>query len=184
MKKLIICLILLFVTFGCSSRPIPFELGDTVNPPKGCRDFRSRGGHCILNYKEEQELFETFLDVKYRFVYVSDYDRYLEREYWTFPSEMVDRRGNYLTDIVEGDCEDFAILMRDILKSKGIPSRLVICLTENGSAHVVLDVYNGYILDMRYDNIMNREDLPYEWLMISGYEPGDMWHEIKPIGVS
>ena len=48
---------------------------------------------------------------------------------------------------------------------------------ETGGGHLVTEV-EGWILDNRHAWPISRDDLPYEWVRISGYEPGDPWHEI------
>lgn len=106
------------------------------------------------------------------FTYKTDKVKYGEVEYWAMPDEST------VGERVVGDCEDFALACRALCREAGIPTRLVFCLTETGEGHCVLEC-EGYILDNRYRQVRYKDDLDYKWLRISGYEPGDQWHEIK-----
>jgi predicted transglutaminase-like cysteine proteinase len=55
---------------------------------------------------------------------------------------------------------------------------LVHCVVGDEGHHLVLEV-EGWVLDNRYKWVMNRDDLDYKWVRISGYEKGDKWHRIK-----
>ncbi len=91
------------------------------------------------------------------------------------PSDVFDGS----TPIV-GDCEDFALACRKLCRDANIPTRLVICYTEEGEGHCVLES-SGWILDNRYTRVMSRDKLEkqgYKWLAISGFESGDDWHRI------
>lgn len=109
-----------------------------------------------------------------RFIYQTDLEHFGQIEYWATESEIPDE-GN-----VMGDCDDFAALIRKLLRKQRITSRLVYVLfKEEGKwqAHLVVEV-NGWILDNRYNTVKRRDDLPYLWLSISGYEAGSPWHAI------
>lgn len=70
---------------------------------------------------------------------VSDQDNYGKRDYWTLP-----RNG-------KGDCEDYVLLKRAKLMSRGIsPSQLLITMVQGSEPHIVLTVrtdHGDYILD-------------------------------------
>jgi predicted transglutaminase-like cysteine proteinase len=94
--------------------------------------------------------------------YITDQAQYNIPEYWTIN--------------LVGDCEDFALWCRQELSTKGIPSDLVYCLTEDGEGHLVCSV-DGWILDNRYTKLMRRDDLPYTWITIG--KPDGTWYIIE-----
>lgn len=107
------------------------------------------------------------------FKYRTDMSQYGDIEKWVMPNEYYSGR-----EKVVGDCEDFALACRKLLRDRGVDSRLVFCQTETGEGHLVLEV-DGWILDNRESKVVPRETLEYNWISISGYRPGDPWHTIK-----
>lgn len=93
--------------------------------------------------------------------YIRDFDQYKVAEFWS--KSLV------------GDCEDFALTIREMLEMEGIESDLVHCITETGEGHLVVSV-KGWILDNRYKWVMNRSDLNYKWLKVG--KPDGRWFEI------
>ena len=110
------------------------------------------------------ELHQIFEHVKNRFTFTPQ-----DVERWASAEE--------LTGEVSSDCNDFALACRAACRAAGIESRLVYCKTETGEGHLVLSCA-GWILDNRQRQVVSRARLSYEWLKISGYEPGDPWREI------
>ena len=111
--------------------------------------------------------------VKKNFTYESDILRHGKLEVWSFPTEDYDGR----QDLV-GDCEDFALAVRKLLNDRKIPSRLVVCRTERGERHLVVEVH-GWVIDNRLPKVLSRDALPdYKWLYISGFNPGEPWTKI------
>lgn len=108
-----------------------------------------------------------------RFIYVPDKEQFGVAEYWMRPDEIPDP-----PEILRGDCDDFALACRKHLRKLGIKSRLVFCRVETGDNHLVCSV-DGFILDNRMRTVKHKDDIPYEWLRISGEEPGEQWHYIK-----
>lgn len=111
------------------------------------------------------------------FKYKTDLEQFGVEEKWLMPDALYDG-----TTTVVGDCEDFALACRKLCRDNGIDnSRLVVCLTEDGEGHCVLEV-NGWILDNRRRRVVTRDRLGsegYKWLAVSGYNPGDDWHRIQ-----
>lgn len=107
-----------------------------------------------------------------RFTYVPDRVQYKVSEHWPQPKQLPDF-GPF-----RGDCDDFALMCRKQLHKLGIKNRLVCCIVETGGGHLVCEV-EGYILDNRCSDVARRDDLPYTWYSISGYNTGDQWHTIK-----
>lgn len=94
--------------------------------------------------------------------YIADTVQYQKVEHWEIG--------------LVGDCEDFALAVREKLKEKGIESDLVYCKVETGEGHLVVHV-SGYILDNRHKWVMRQEDLPYTWLRMNDSN-GD-WFKIE-----
>jgi len=107
-----------------------------------------------------------------RFTYVSDSKNYQMKEHWPSVSQLPDF-GPF-----RGDCDDFALMCRKQLHKQGIKNRLVYAIVETGGGHLVCEV-EGYILDNRYTQVMRRDDMPYTWVRISGYNTGDSWYTIN-----
>ena len=156
--KLALALFSVLLTGCVTNDPTPFRIGDPVPPLGGCADLRNRGGHCW----SLQDALQKVLDeahAKHR--YVSDLTRYQRKDYWMAS--------------LEGDCEDFALWVRNRLATVGIPSDLVYVHTENGGDHVVLSV-EGWILDSRHKWLHRRDDLRYDWISIG--RPNGHWYRI------
>lgn len=105
---------------------------------------------------------QIVLDMAHRgHEYVRDIEQYRIREHWV--------------ESLVGDCEDFALSVREMLRDESIECDLVYCLTENGGGHLVCSV-DGWILDNRYPFVMRRDDLPYTWIKLG--KPDGTWLEI------
>jgi predicted transglutaminase-like cysteine proteinase len=107
-----------------------------------------------------------------RFTYVSDAVNYDMKEHWPSPRQLPNYPHRF-----KGDCDDFALMCRKELHKLGIRNRLVYCIPETGGGHLVCEV-EGWILDNRYNDVMRRDDMPYTWVRISGFNKGDQWHTI------
>ena len=94
-------------------------------------------------------------------------------DFWPGPNDI-----DYEAEHIKGDCKVHALLCRHELRKQNIGSHLVICLTETGALHCVLEV-DGWILDNRYSNVQNRGDLPYTWIERSQVEDNLPWHMIE-----
>lgn len=109
------------------------------------------------------------------FTYKTDKKQYDTIEKWVEQPESYDGS----QDVI-GDCEDFALACRKLLRDLKIPSRLVYCLDETGAGHLVLES-KGFILDNRQTRVVTNTFLKrkgYKFLKISGYEAGDPWYNI------
>lgn len=68
-------------------------------------------------------------------------------------------------NILKGDCDDFAQLVRYVLAESGIDSRLVLCYVENGGYHCVTETNEGYVFDCRQPRLTQ-----WEYLKAMGYK--------------
>lgn len=96
-------------------------------------------------------------------VYKYDRDQYKINEYWT-PNLV-------------GDCEDFALALREHLKNKyDINSDLVFCGVNNSLGdHLVCSV-EGWILDNRYKWVYDQKDSSYTWISLGNMD--GVWKKI------
>ena len=106
------------------------------------------------------------------FTYVTDDDQFDKIEHWHLPEDI---SNSY------GDCDDFAIMCRKLLREAGLISRLVFCETEiKGEYHLVC-ACGQYILDNRQTTVETKGTLSrlgYKWMYVSGLEPGDDWKKL------
>ena len=161
-----LCVVPLFVSAaGCTAMsPVPFETGNEVTPPPGCIELRKRQPDAWCKRDLEQALGA----VHARFNYRSDLALFGVVEHWQSPPA----KGDF-----EGDCDEFALAVRQELRARGIPSRLVYCRTSRGRAHLVAEV-GGWMLDSRYAWPYRRESTLDYCPYISGYLPGEPWRAI------
>ena len=130
----------------------------------------------MKNYVDDA--FEIFDRVKDGFVYTKDMDQYGFREDWRFPTDF---------DNVVGDCDDFAIACRALLKENGHDCRLLYCKTETGEGHLIcavgklaLDNRMKYPVELTYLS----KSRNYDMISVSGLNPGDPWHNIAGLGAA
>lgn len=109
-----------------------------------------------------------------KFRYATDLQNHGKLEHWNYPEE------DFLGRIT-GDCEDYALYCRKKCRKAGYKTRLVLCYTETGEFHCVLEI-SGYIMDNRHrelQTINSIVELGYKLVATSGYEPGDTWNLIQ-----
>lgn len=105
------------------------------------------------------------------FEYITDEKQYGQLEKWVVPEDV---------DNVKGDCEDFVLACRKLVRAEGLQSRIVFCKDETGAGHAVLES-GGYVLDNRQRKVYTKQRLEskgYTFISISGFEPGDPWHKL------
>ncbi len=159
---------LLILVGGCTAMsPVPFETGHEVAPPTGCIELRERQPEAWC----KRDLEQALRAVHARFNYRSDLALFGVVERWQPPPAEGD---------FEGDCDEFALAVRQELRTRGIPSWLVYCRASRGTAHLLTEV-DGWLLDSRYPRPYRREstldDCPY----ISGYLPGEPWRVVTNV---
>lgn len=109
------------------------------------------------------------------FTYKTDKENHGVLENWAAPDEFWQPGKKFV-----GDCDDFAMYCRALAREHGLKSRLVLCYTETGEGHLVLEC-EGWILDNRMRKVEGSRSPAlkgYKWKYISGYEPGDSWWHV------
>lgn len=182
-KVLVIFLVVVFVSACANFQPEPFETGKTTPHPYGAlkilldrplqlNELNNLTHEGEVNEKKGYRVLQSVLnDLRRRFKYVSDIQQFGTSEYWALPQESL--KG----ESIVGDCDEFALFAWAELKKRGIRSRLVENVTEDGVRHVVTEV-DGWILDNRYVFVRSRRNLNYEWIKISGYNLKQNWKKI------
>lgn len=130
------------------------------------------------DYMELYNKLDEIHEMVYKnFTYKTDKRQYGLEEHWVMPEDSYDG-----TQPFTGDCEDFALACRKLVRDAGIDnSRLVYCKDETGEGHGVLEV-EGWILDNRQRSVVSNDRLTnkgYEFIAVSGYNSGEPWRMIK-----
>lgn len=117
---------------------------------------------------EEQIAADVFAQLKHGFLYVPE-----KTDFWTVPIES--------DGWIKGDCEDFALLARQMLKDQGIESRLVLVNDDMRlQDHVIAITEHGWILDNVLHHIATVHNfIGYHFIMQSGFMGDSIWHFIK-----
>jgi len=158
----------LLLVLGCTCPAWGGE-GPIVDPPIGCTEGRPRGVNCLA------EMNKLFVKIDKEFVWTDDKIAWGQAEYWATPEESKHNRN--AQGKIMGDCDDFALLIRDELDKRGIENRLIYAITDTGGGHLVVSV-GDYILDSKLDMVVERTALPYKWISQSGTKRGDPWRKI------
>lgn len=124
--------------------------------------------------KKDLQAISDYVD--WRFNYTSDVLQRGLPEHWVDVSEL-DSLESLAKRTFKDDCDGYALACRYQCRKVAISNRLVFCQTETHAYHLVLEV-EGWILDNRYKHVIARDDVPYNWISMSGFERGDPWHEI------
>ncbi len=121
--------------------------------------------------KQELESVNSLVNMMIR--PVSDLELYGEREFWTYP-------------LKEGDCEDYVLLKRRMLISRGWPaSSLLITVVrdEVGEGHAVLTAVTDHgdlILDNKQSAIKSWADTPYQYIKRQSPHDPLIWVTLAP----
>ncbi len=164
-------LIMLLFLVGCST-PYPTEndainTGAEVPTPYQCKDLNKRKGYCGIPYETLKNIVQS---VHERFFHKKDF----------IVHGVVDQWNALGQGQVFGDCEDFALTVRQELLKIGQHSRLALVKVRGSVVvnHAVL-VYGGYIIDNRNSFPVPKSELPfYKFIIISGYYPHEPWRSI------
>jgi predicted transglutaminase-like cysteine proteinase len=176
---------------GSDSAAAPFmRIYGQANPPYGVVQFcESFPKECVSadsndgRFDATPERFEE-LDAVNRYVNtviepVTDQDLYGVPEWWAIPSLRADGTG-------KGDCEDYALLKRQILIKRGWPVNSVLMTVvrdEKGDGHAVLTARTAqgdFILDNKATDIRLWSKTPYKFIMRQSYLNVKVWMSLDP----
>lgn len=99
---------------------------------------------------------------------LTDHEIYGVSEYWTLPTNV-------------GDCEDYALLKRQILIEKGWPANallLTVVRDEQGDGHAILTARTAqgdFVLDNKIPDVRIWNATPYEYVMRQSYVNPMAW---------
>ena len=119
------------------------------------------------------ELDEVNTGVNSAIAPATDLELYGVAEYWTLPTNR-------------GDCEDYALLKRHTLLTKGWPASallLTVVRDERGDGHAVLTVRTAqgdFILDNKVANIRLWHQTSYRYIMRQSYVDPRLWMALTP----
>lgn len=119
-----------------------------------------------------QEMGRVNLSANRRIRPVTDIEHYQVEEFWTYPKQF-------------GDCEDYAILKRQMLMQKGWPAAtllITVVRQRNGDGHAVLTVRTDrgdYILDNLRDGILPWNRTEYRYVKRQSARNSGQWEGIQ-----
>lgn len=103
----------------------------------------------------------------------TDMELYGVQEHWTLPTDT-------------GDCEDYALLKRQILMRKGWPSGallMTVVRDERGEGHAILTARTAqgdFILDNKVSDILLWHQAGYHYVMRQSYVDPRLWMSLAP----
>ena len=154
-----------------------------AQPPHGFVEFcNSKPRHCRGNWRRVDrfeatperlsELDEVNRLVNGNVTPVTDLEAYGVEEYWTLPT-------------TRGDCEDYALLKRNILIERGWPQSallLTVVRDELGEGHAVLTARTAlgdFVLDNKIRDVRIWHATPYQYLMRQSYVNPQAWVSLE-----
>ena len=120
-----------------------------------------------------RQLNEINLHVNRTIEPATDMELYGEVEYWTIPT-------------TRGDCEDYALLKRQILMARGWPASallMTVVRDEKGEGHAILTARTAQgdvVLDNKTDEIRSWHRVPYAYVMRQSYIDPKVWVSLDP----
>jgi predicted transglutaminase-like cysteine proteinase len=160
--------------FGSAAAPYGFVAFCERMPgecaPHGSLDVRFEGTPARLS-----ELDQINRNVNTRIAPATDLDLYGVVEHWTLPTE-------------KGDCEDYALLKRQMLIKRGWPSSallMTVVRDEQGDGHAVLTArttQGDFILDNKRSDIRLWHLTGYRYVMRQSFVDPRLWMALSPDG--
>jgi len=136
--------------------------------PEECRDGDGPEGRFDAHSDRLSELDDINRLINNAIAPATDLEVYGVKEYWTLPS-------------TRGDCEDYALLKRRMLISRGWPVSsllLTVVRDEKGDGHAVLTartLQGDFILDNKVEDVRLWNRTPYEFVMRQSYLNPQIW---------
>ena len=160
--------------FGSASAPYGFVAFCDRMPgecaPNGSPDLRFEGTPARLS-----ELDQVNRAVNVRITPATDLELYGVVEHWTLPTD-------------KGDCEDYALLKRQMLIKRGWPSSallMTVVRDEQGDGHAVLTARTAqgdFILDNKRPDIRLWHQAGYRYIMRQSFVDPRLWMALTPNG--
>lgn len=176
-----------FSPAAAQTRPASFAaIGERVAPPFGWVQFcRRTPGECgerqssaldadLSNPRAWPTLERINKQVNHTIESVTDQEQYGVEDYWTYP------------DSGKGDCEDYVLLKRRMLRQAGFPIQsllITVVRDENDEGHAVLTVkttHGEYVLDNKRDAILPWTQTGYRFVKRQSQTDPNTWLEIGP----
>ncbi|MFM9937956.1 MAG: transglutaminase-like cysteine peptidase [Hyphomicrobiaceae bacterium] len=157
--------------------------GSTLPPYGFVRFCESYPAECVAGRADEarmqagaarmSELDAINRHVNRTIIATSDLELYGETERWVIPK-------------THGDCEDYALLKRQLLMARGWPASallMTVVRDEKGEGHAVLTARTAqgdFILDNKVDDIKAWHKVPYAYVMRQSYIDPRVWVSLDP----
>ena len=161
-------------------------VGDVTSVPYGWVDFCNRyAGECdgpalppldvVLNARALREIDRVNRAVNASITPTTDMDHWGVVDRWDYP---VDHKG---------DCEDYALLKRQILMKDGYPRQallMTVVKDAEGDGHAILTVKTDrgeFVLDNMVDTIVAWNQSGYRFVKRQSEEDPNVWRSIGPV---
>lgn len=141
--------------------------------PSECKDRGSRQRRFKPSPAQLSELDAINREINRAIHPATDEEIYGMSEYWTLPGRR-------------GDCEDYALLKRKILLSRGWPASallLTVVRDEKGEGHAVLTArtaHGDFLLDNKVDDVKLWHQTGYTYVMRQSFLNPRVWVSLDP----
>lgn len=153
--------------FGLSQAPYGFVRFCETNPEQ-CISRGNEDARVDATPERLSELDDVNRTTNHSVKPMTDLELYGVNEYWTLPRTA-------------GDCEDYALLKRQLLMQRGWPSSsllMTVVRDERGEGHAVLTARTAqgdFVLDNKTDSVRLWHQTPYEFVMRQSYLNPKVW---------
>ncbi len=158
--------------YGPTLPPYGFVRFCELNP-KECAQGNLEEARIAATPERMRELDEINRHVNRKIEAATDLELYGETERWTIPT-------------TRGDCEDYALLKRQMLIQRGWPVGsllMTVVRDEKGEGHAVLTARTAqgdYVLDNKFDDLKVWHKVPYTYVMRQSYIEPRVWVSLDP----
>ncbi len=159
-------------SYGRTAPPYAF-IEFCVRMPEECEAGTGKQSRVAASAAQLAELDRINRKVNREIEPATDRELYGVEDYWTIPTN-------------KGDCEDYALLKRQILIRVGWPIGsllMTVVLDERGEGHAVLTARiegGDYILDNKVNDLKLWRQTPYKFLMRQSYFDPEVWVSLDP----
>lgn len=170
MKEILLLIITLVISSGCAFAPTKFTTQGQATTPFSYKVWEASGGAgkmppTIIPKDTWRAATKAHHKAHRLFNYKSDKYMTGKLDSWMVLKEVRP---------VTGDCEDFAILARQILKEAGITDARFVIAKVGDTFHMVLE-YHGWILDNRMKEVVAKDHLDYRWVKLQDHDGDWKW---------